>query len=82
MLFVELNIISDMRLIIPRSRYTITNLDLVINITSMPHSLHTLSLVIKVLALLFIRLYLSKASQASVLGLNDFCVYFLALINM
>ncbi len=47
------------------------NLDLVIDITSMLHSL--LSLLIKVLALLFIRLYLSKASQAPLLGLNYFC---------
>ncbi len=46
----------------------ITNLDSVINITSMLHSL--LSLLSKVLALLFIRLYLSKASQASLFGLN------------
>ncbi len=58
----------------------ITNLDLVIDITSMPHSLH--SLLNKAFALLFIRLYLSKASQASLLGLNDFCIYFLVSINL
>ncbi len=46
------------------------NLDLVINITSMLHSL--LSLLIKALVFLFIRLYLSKASQASLLGLITF----------
>ena len=51
----------------------VSNLDLVIDITSAPHSLH--SLLIKALALLFIRLYPSKASQASLLGLNDFCMY-------
>jgi hypothetical protein len=50
----------------------IMNLDLVIDITSMLHSL--LSLLIKALALLFIRLYLSKASQAPLLGLNYFCI--------
>jgi hypothetical protein len=48
----------------------VTNLDLVIDITSMLHSL--LSLLIKALALLFIRLYLSKASQASLFGLITF----------
>jgi len=48
------------------------NLDLVIDITSMLHSL--LSLLIKALALLFIRLYLSKACQASLLGLNYFFI--------
>ncbi len=48
------------------------NLDLVIDITSMPQSLH--SLLIKVLVLLFIRLYLSKARRASLLGLNYFCL--------
>ncbi len=53
------------------------NLDSVINITSTPHSL--LSLLIKALVLPFIRLYLSKASQASLLGLNDFCI---VLINL
>jgi hypothetical protein len=42
----------------------------------------TLSLLIKALALLLIRLYLSKASQASLLGLNDICIYFLVLINL
>ncbi len=44
------------------------NLDLVIDITSTLHPL--LSILIKALALLFIRLYLSKARQASLLGLN------------
>ncbi len=39
-------------------------------------------LLIKVLSLLFIRLYLSKVSQASLLGLNDFCIYFPVLINL
>ncbi len=48
------------------------NLDSVIDITSMFHSL--LPLLIKALALLFIRLYMSKASQASLLGLNYFCI--------
>ncbi len=48
------------------------NLDSVINITSTLHS--KLSLFIKALALLFIRLYLSKTSQASLLGLNYFCI--------
>ncbi len=48
------------------------NLDSVINITSMLHSL--LSLLIKALALHFIRLYLSKARRASLLGLNYFCI--------
>jgi hypothetical protein len=62
------------------TNYTITNLDSVIDITSKPHSL--LSLLIKALALLLIRLYLSKASQASLLGLNDFCIYFLVLIDL
>ncbi len=42
----------------------------------------TFSLLIKAFALLFIRLYLSEASQASMLGLNDFCIYFLDLINL
>ncbi len=51
--------------------YAIKNLDSVINITSVLHSL--LSLLIKALALLVIRLYLSKASQASLLGHNYFC---------
>jgi hypothetical protein len=55
-----------------KSKVTITNLDLVIDITSTLHSL--LSLIIKAHALLFIRLYLSKASQASLLGLNYFCI--------
>jgi hypothetical protein len=50
----------------------ITNLDSVINITFMLHSL--LSLLINPLALLFIRLYLSEASQASLLVLNYFCI--------
>ncbi len=50
----------------------ITNLGSVIDITSMLHSL--LSLLIKALALLFIRLYLSKASQASLLDLNFLCI--------
>jgi hypothetical protein len=52
--------------------YTITNLDSVTDITSTLHSL--LSLLIKALALPSIRLYLSKASQASLLGLNYFCI--------
>ncbi len=46
------------------------NLYSIIDITSMLHFL--LSVLIKVLVLLFIRLYLSKASQASLLGLNYF----------
>jgi hypothetical protein len=50
----------------------ITNLDSVIDITSMLHSL--LSLSIKAFVLFFIRFYLSKASQASLLGLNYFCI--------
>jgi hypothetical protein len=50
----------------------IMNLDLVIDITSMLHS--PLSLLIKGLAFLFVRLYLPKASQASLLGLNYFCI--------
>ncbi len=64
------------------------NLDLVIDITSTPHFLLSLSLslslslLIRALALFFIILYLSKASQASLLGLNDFCIYFPALINL
>ncbi len=48
------------------------NLDSVINITSTLHSL--LSLFIKALALFFIRLYLSKASQVRLLGLNYLCI--------
>ncbi len=59
---------------------TITNLDSVIGITSTLHSLF--SLLIIVLALLFIRLYLSKESQASLLSLNYFCIYFPVLINL
>jgi hypothetical protein len=39
-------------------------------------------LFIKALVLLFNRLYLSKTSQASLLGLNDFCLYFPVLINL
>jgi hypothetical protein len=50
--------------------YMLTNLDSVIDITSTLHSL--LLLLIKALAFLFIRLYQSKASQASLLGLNYF----------
>jgi len=46
--------------------------DTVINITFILHS--PLSLLIKVLVLLFIRHYLSKASQAPQLGLNYFCI--------
>jgi hypothetical protein len=49
-----------------------TNLDLVTGITSTLHTL--LSLLIKALAILFIRLYLSIASQGSLLGLNYFCI--------
>jgi hypothetical protein len=60
--------------------YMITNLDSVIGISSMLHSLF--SLLIKALALLFSRLYLSKASQASLLSLNYFCIYFPVLINL
>ncbi len=55
------------------------NLDSVNNITSTLHSLLSLSL--KALVLLFIRLYLSKASQA-LLGPNYFCIYFPILINL
>ncbi len=40
------------------------------------------SFLIKALALLFNRLYLSKASQASLLSLNDFYIYFPVLINL
>jgi hypothetical protein len=40
------------------------------------------SLLIKVLVLLFNRLCLSMASQASLLALNDFCIYFPVLINL
>ncbi len=58
------------------------NLDLVIDITSTPHYLLSLSLSLKALVLFFIILYLSKASQASLLSLNDFCIYFPALINL
>jgi hypothetical protein len=43
--------------------YTITNLDLVIDVTSMPHYL--LSLLINALALLFNILYLSTASLSA-----------------
>jgi hypothetical protein len=60
--------------------FMIMNLDSVIDITSMPHSL--LSLLNKALALLFVRLYLSKASQASLLGLNYFCTILSSLINL
>ncbi len=60
--------------------YMITNLDSVIDITFMLHYLP--SLLIKALSLLFIKLYLSKASQASLLGLNCFCIYFPVLINL
>ncbi len=42
----------------------------------------TIAVLIKALALLLIRIYLSKASQASLLGLNDFCIYSPALINL
>jgi hypothetical protein len=42
----------------------------------------TFPLLIKALALLFNRLYLSKASLASLLGLNDFCIYFPVLVNL
>ncbi len=52
--------------------YTITTLNLIIDITSMLHSL--VSLLIKALTLLFIRHYLSKAIQASLIGLNYFCI--------
>ncbi len=45
-------------------------------------TLSTFSLLIKVLALLLNRLYLSKASQATLLGLTDFCIYFPVLINL
>ncbi len=47
--------------------YTITNLDTVIDIA---YKLTLSTLTLKVLALLLIRLYLSKASQASLLVLN------------
>ncbi len=56
------------------------NLDLVMDITSTLHS--QLSLLLKALALLFFGLYLSKASQASLLGPNYFCIYFPILINL
>ncbi len=42
----------------------------------------TFSLLIKALVHLFNRLYLSKASQASMRGFNDFCIYFPVLINL
>jgi len=60
---------------------TITNLDLIIKYYFYA-TFSTFSLLIKVLALLFNRLYLSKASLASLLGLNDFCIYFPVLINL
>jgi len=60
--------------------YMITNLDLIIDITATLNYL--LSLLIKVLALLFITLLLSKASQASLLGLNYFCTILSSLINL
>ncbi len=61
--------------------YVITNLDLVME-KYFYATLSTFSLLIKALALPFNRLYLSKASQASLLGLNDFCIYFPVLINL
>ncbi len=45
-------------------------------------TLPTFSLLIKGHALLYVRLDLSKASQASLLGLNYFCIYSPALINL
>jgi hypothetical protein len=73
--------------------YMITNLDSVIDIAS-KQTLSTLTFIkacdaslnynlskIKTLALLFIRLCL-KASQASLLGLNHFSIYFSVLINL
>ncbi len=61
--------------------YMITNLDLIIEYFFYA-TFSTFSLLMKALALLFNRLYLSKASQASLLGLNDFCIYFPGLINL
>jgi hypothetical protein len=54
-------------------KYTIMNLDSIIKYYFYA-TFSTFSLLIKALALLFNRLYLSKASQASLLGLNDFCI--------
>ncbi len=42
----------------------------------------TFSISIQALVLLFNRLYLSKASQASLIGVNVFCIYFQILINL
>ncbi len=61
--------------------YTITNLHLIIEYYFYA-TFSTFSLLIKALAILFKRLYLSKASQASLLGLNDLCIYFPVLINL
>ena len=63
------------------AKNTITNLDSIIEYYFYA-TFSTFSLLIKALALLFNRLYLSKASQASLLGLNDFCIYFPVLINL
>ncbi len=60
---------------------TITNLDLIIEYYFYA-TFFTFSLLIKVLALLFNILYWSKASQAYLLGFNDFCIYFPVLINL
>ncbi len=64
-----------------KKQYTIMNLDSVIKYYFYD-TFSTFSLLIKALALLFYRLSLSKASQASLLGLNDFCLYFPVLINL
>ncbi len=42
----------------------------------------TFFLLIKALAHIFNRLYLFKASQASLRGFNDFCIYFPILISL
>ncbi len=57
------------------------NLDLVIEYYFYA-TFSTVALLINALALLFYRPSLSKASQASLPGLNDFCIYFPVLINL
>jgi hypothetical protein len=59
----------------------ITNLDLIIEYYFYA-TFSTFSPLIKVLELLFNRLYLSKTSQAYLLGINDFCIYIPVLINL
>jgi hypothetical protein len=61
--------------------HTIMNLDLIMKYYSYA-TFSTFSLLIKALAPLFNILYLSKASQASLLGLIDFCTYLPVLISL